>query len=87
MKLPLHIICNAKSHCKTCRARKVAQAWREQLRESFDVPGNVRDFACPENKAWDDSWPLGQIPDDFDVEIERMRMRQGGCCGAPPMAS
>lgn len=28
--------------------------------------------------------PVQHIPDDFDVEQERRRMAQGGCCGKPP---
>lgn len=27
--------------------------------------------------------PPMPIPDDFDVEHERRRTRQGGCCGSP----
>jgi hypothetical protein len=27
--------------------------------------------------------PLQQIPDDFDPEEEKRRLRQGGCCGPP----
>lgn len=26
---------------------------------------------------------LGEIPDDYDPEVERRRLQQGGCCGTP----
>jgi len=44
------------------------------------------DVAAP---GWDEMKPViaqrppTPIPEDFDVEAEKRRMQQGGCCGSP----
>jgi hypothetical protein len=79
-KSSLNILCAAKTHCPTCRNREAGRTWRESLATAFKLPAGAPDFECPHGLPWGFFAPE-QVPPDFDSEMERLRARQGGCCG------
>jgi hypothetical protein len=86
------LACHTGAHCATCRDHDGGRDFRASAcAKASDAPADAPDFACllPKTKPW--GWTPGMtiqrppepIPDDYDPETERRRMRQGGCCGKP----
>jgi hypothetical protein len=71
-------ICQSGEACERCRDRERGVALREQWGRRYIRP---KDWECP-TKPWGWTKPY-EIPSEFDPEVERDRMRQGGCCGKP----
>lgn len=76
----LKVICFSRTHCVTCRDLDGGRDWRISLSQAYDVPGV--DFPCPHLFPWGYK-PLGAIEAGFDPEVEKRRLRSGGCCGRP----
>lgn len=55
--------------------------------DGIDILVHIQNRDCPKGYHADAPPaampPPMPIPDDFDPERERLRLRQGGCCGKP----